>query len=264
MRGIPDACQPRYPGIADYLPVWQPARATTAAPFVFKAVEIDEKTYEDGAFGCNNPSTEAYWEVVKKNGYQAGFIKLCVSIGTGKAQGGKDYAMRPGIVNILRRIKSAKAKVLDCENTHHQMEALMLAAKKPYVRLNAGVNVGITPLDEWSTKRKDGLTTLKYLERETNIDLGNEDMQRRIKELASQLVQHRRERAKDATRWKRFTQCTSFPCSLCNTGNLLPLPRDLKAHLKNNHPEFHHQQRRQLDAYVQRCETQPRIPGGPF
>ncbi len=57
----------RNPGRHDNYPISQVGRATSAAPFYFKAVKLDKHDPNleliDGGFGANNPSEEAYREV---------------------------------------------------------------------------------------------------------------------------------------------------------------------------------------------------------
>lgn len=57
----------RNPGRQDNFPIPQVGRATSAAPFYFKAVKLDKDNLDleliDGGFGANNPSEEAYREV---------------------------------------------------------------------------------------------------------------------------------------------------------------------------------------------------------
>ena len=55
------------PGEMDNYPISHVAMATAAAPFHFKAVKLDKsnpaRELIDGAFGANNPSEEAWYEV---------------------------------------------------------------------------------------------------------------------------------------------------------------------------------------------------------
>ena len=57
----------RNPDRWDNYPIHQVGRATSAAPFYFKAVNLDKDDPDleliDGGFGANNPSEEAYREV---------------------------------------------------------------------------------------------------------------------------------------------------------------------------------------------------------
>ena len=57
----------RNPDRWDNHPIHQVGRATSAAPFYFKAVNLDKDDPDleliDGGFGANNPSEEAYREV---------------------------------------------------------------------------------------------------------------------------------------------------------------------------------------------------------
>jgi patatin-like phospholipase/acyl hydrolase len=59
------------PGKAANLDICTIARAATTAPPYFKAKEIEEKTFVDGAFGHNNPTYLAYQEVDQKHKHEA-------------------------------------------------------------------------------------------------------------------------------------------------------------------------------------------------
>ena len=68
--------------------VWQVARATSAVPLYFKAVNSEEgdETSEliDSGFGANNPSEEAYRSVKQLYSNNPRAVSVLVSVGTGK------------------------------------------------------------------------------------------------------------------------------------------------------------------------------------
>ena len=79
----------RNPGPAHDLPIWQVARATSAAPTYFEEVKIEGLKYLDGGFGANNPCVEIFREVRKMNNYNKECIGTVVSIGTGMSDKGR-------------------------------------------------------------------------------------------------------------------------------------------------------------------------------
>ena len=68
--------------------VWKVARATSAAPSYFKAVDLEEEDEKseliDGGFGANNPSEEAYRSVKQLYSNNPKAVSILISIGTGK------------------------------------------------------------------------------------------------------------------------------------------------------------------------------------
>lgn len=71
-------------GLAHHIPIWQVARATTAAPTYFQPVIIDGVEYTGAGFGMNNAPAEAeiYNEVINMNGNTSDSIILSVGSGT--------------------------------------------------------------------------------------------------------------------------------------------------------------------------------------
>lgn len=74
----------RNAGTRDNYPISQVGRATSAAPFYFKAVKLEKDNLDleliDGGFGANNPSMEAYEEV---NQMSQSDLRTPVSLGIG-------------------------------------------------------------------------------------------------------------------------------------------------------------------------------------
>ncbi|OXV06084.1 hypothetical protein Egran_06148, partial [Elaphomyces granulatus] len=71
----------RNPGVRDHYPIWQVARATSAAPGYLREMHIEGRDFIDGAIGFNNPTEELYDEVEYLYGAKAN--SLILSIGTG-------------------------------------------------------------------------------------------------------------------------------------------------------------------------------------
>ena len=67
--------------VADQCNIWEAARATSAAPTYFLPIEINGKTYVDGALGCNNPTEELILEA--RAIWPERPISCLLSIGTG-------------------------------------------------------------------------------------------------------------------------------------------------------------------------------------
>lgn len=73
------------PGIpAAHFPIWKVARATSAAPTYFEAIEIDGRRYADGGMGYNNPMDLAMEEAQKLFPGEAINVMLSIGCGEGK------------------------------------------------------------------------------------------------------------------------------------------------------------------------------------
>lgn len=261
--------------------IWKVCRATTAAPFYFEPQLIEEDEYCDGGAGVNNPTIKSLNEL---NSLHDRRTKLVASFGTGKPEpttmfrGRKSNRLHIGqaITGINRLLKTARAALTDCENTHaHVRDRQMDLQNGPtafgYFRLNVERGLGKVELNEWKTKRDDGLgekcTTLAYITRCTETELNKPEMQNRLTVLATILVKRRRQRAiDDPDMWERFACCSTYRCNeagcTTQTGDhtSFPLRREMRAHLQSVHscsPET-------IEARLAACRQTPQIPAGPF
>jgi hypothetical protein len=260
---------PLSPGKANNISILQTARATSAAQFMFKEMVIGEEKYVDGAFTDPNPVKEARQEAFSKNPGPESIIKLCVSIGTGKAPIGKSTAKRNGLVKIIRTLNTlVRRKALDCEQLHKDAERAFSQTHPPtpYYRLNTGIKVGRTRTGEWEQKRKsDGLTTLQYLTQETKKDLEEPEMKRLIKECAQALVDHRRRRTRNLPRWERFATCTTYACKITDCkAPPFNLRTDLDKHLTAKHTGAYPHDQLRLNPYLSSCKAKSKHPRGPW
>lgn len=143
----------RNPGPAHDVPIWEVARATSAAPTYFKPAKIDHRKYLDGGFGeTNNPSIEIYDEVRRMNNNSNDCIGILVSIGTGKNKKMSRWtkAKLPGL-QYINYINFAKAWATQSET---QNNAIIKEEKKfgfVYERLNVEDGLDTMKLDEWRT-----------------------------------------------------------------------------------------------------------------
>src|SRR5436190_21991288 len=71
---------PLNPGPAHHGPLWEVARATSAAPRYFESIKFMNRKFLDGGMGANKPGRIAYQEVHRMHGHP---LALFVSIGTG-------------------------------------------------------------------------------------------------------------------------------------------------------------------------------------
>ena len=119
----------RNPGPAHDLPIWQVARATSAAPTYFKEVTIEKQRYLDGGFGANNPTVEIYEEVRRMNNNNDKSTGSIISIGTGKNNeqrilSRKDRLkelFKAGLGKYLGYINFAKKWATNSETAHLDM-----------------------------------------------------------------------------------------------------------------------------------------------
>ena len=141
----------RNPNVAHDIPIWQVARATSAAPTYFEPMVIDKLEYIDGGFGANNPCVEIYDEVRRMNNDSNKCIKLVLSIGTGKNNeesrfNGHGFSRYVNYLNFARKWAS------DSEQTHLTMLKARNSLRFGYFRFNVKDGLGQMKLDEWRAR----------------------------------------------------------------------------------------------------------------
>ena len=151
--GSKDKCFERNPDLAHDIPIWEVARATSAAPSYFEPAKIDGLAYLDGGFGANNPGHEVYREVRRMNNNSANAIGLLMSIGTGLNDTSGRIIDGIGLPRYLNYLKFMKKCATDAEKTHEYLLEL-IENRFPYYRLNVEEGIGAMKLDEWKTRGK--------------------------------------------------------------------------------------------------------------
>ena len=146
------------PGLAHDIPIWQVARATSAAPTYFKAAKIDGLEYLDGGFGgTNNPSKEICDEVLTMNNRAKGCLNVVVSIGTGKNKKLSRWRSKKSWMPAGRYINFmnfAKKWASQSETQHNDMIRDQRNYEFEYFRLNVETGLDEMKLDEWRARGK--------------------------------------------------------------------------------------------------------------
>lgn len=243
----------RNPGGASMLPIWEVARATSAAPGYFSPRKIktghgsEVITFKDGGFGSNNPSEEAHDDIIEKHGGSM-HMGPFISVGTGMTPldmfGKRSDNLSTAIVNLKTAFKlpARTFKVHD----HMVKKATQDDEERfPYYRFDGGLDLGEIKLGEWESHRftritgKDGTSgqkTLKKIEAAIAVYLQRRDVQKDLMECARLLVDRRRLRARNASDWDRYASYSHYQCDLkgCQKRRV-NTARDFKEHLQRDH-----------------------------
>ncbi|KAE8420817.1 acyl transferase/acyl hydrolase/lysophospholipase [Aspergillus pseudocaelatus] len=216
-----------YPG-----PIWEVARASTAALTYFDPCDITAfngnvwRFHDAGMLEANNPTQDGFAELQSwgpHHNYDA--FDAVVSIGTGSYPVHRTVAKRAGgikeIINII--YYSGFAVRGNAEVVHKKVnQRLSDLEQRIYWRFN-DINAeweGI-PLDAWENDFSNGVKvnggkTLGKMRRLINAYLGGDGVQGELRECAKRLVKHRRLRhAADYNRWERFALATVYKCDRC-------------------------------------------------
>lgn len=236
------------------LPIWKVARATSAAPGYFAPIKIETgngseaRTFKDAGFGSNNPSEEAYRDIINKHGgitHMGPFI----SIGTGKKPPLKMFSKRPGnLSDFIANARTVLSLPSRTEPAHIRMRELAYPdgeERFPYYRFEGGSELGEVDLGEWESHHftwitgKDGTSghkTLKKIEAAVAVYLQNREVQRELKECAKLLVNRRRLRTRNASDWDRYASYSHYVCDIKGCPNRrVNTAHDFKAHLRECH-----------------------------
>ena len=237
-RGLREDPLERNPGREDNYPIWQVARATSAAPLYFKSIRLndDDEKFEliDGGFGANNPSEEAFRSVKQLHNRNPKAVRVLVSIGTGM---NLEHGQNPKAgYRLYWRYANAAAKwATDSEKTHETVSD-MTEGNAEYFRLNVRKGIGKMKLDAWKGKR--GAETLNLLRAKTDDYLATPEAQQKIADSAKHLVRIRRLRsgAEDLDPWERFCHGVEYACCFenCSEGRRYQR-QDLRRHLQEMH-----------------------------
>lgn len=141
--------------------IWEAIRATSAAPTFFDSITINDLTYVDGGFGCNNPCIEVYEEARKI--WPNREIGVILSLGTGMPKvlsiDNPSYFdqwwPRPW-VQVLERIAT------QCDATHQEMYRKRELRGK-YFRFNVQQGLQSVSLAEWDKLGEVGTHTEQYM-----------------------------------------------------------------------------------------------------
>ena len=141
----------RNPGPAHDIPIWQVARATSAAPSYFKPMKIHKLAYLDGGFGANNPCEEMFEEVRKMNNHADTCASIIISVGTGIDKGWSRFKSL-GPSRFINFLNVARKWASESEEVHARMLNRKEGALFKYYRLNVPDGIGSLKLDEWRVR----------------------------------------------------------------------------------------------------------------
>ena len=214
------------------LPIWKVARATSAAPGYFKPIKINRGNdanevtrFKDGGFGSNNPSAEAYQDIIAKHGDMESNMGPFVSIGTGIPPLELFSKKKGNFHNTMANFNAAKRFPSTTVKVHEQM---VMHSKRdrqdmfPYFRFDGGQALGEIALDEWESQKsvwsfkkkkpEPEAETLKKIKVVTHAYLYDPEVQADLWECAELLVKRRRLRSRDASRWERYASMSYYIC----------------------------------------------------
>jgi Patatin-like phospholipase len=160
--------------------IWEAARATSAAPALFKPITINGVSYQDGGTGWNNPTAEVITEARKI--WPNRPIGCLLSIGTGLERAiqlsdeGEDpsniwerllHSFAPSELFRLEVAKYCMASLMSCEKIHRDVSSQFLDRVVPYknyFRFNVPQGMSEIGLEEWKKISDIIPLTASYME----------------------------------------------------------------------------------------------------
>ena len=196
-RGVPyifrtydNSSSTRNPGMANNCQIWQVVRATTAAPPYFPPARFDGREFLGGGFETNNPSHEAYMELLTIHPTNPTCL---VSIGSAKRQ-----AISRSKLGSLRLYSSVQATVKTATDTKTVQETMRELAthseKFSYFRFDVP-GLEDVMIDEWAVKSRKALSnsermhTIAFIEWQTHQYLTQAETRVSIGVCAQMLVE---------------------------------------------------------------------------
>lgn len=189
-----------------------------------RGVPLPAMRFKDGGFGCNNPSEEAYHDVLEAHGGLIKNIGPFVSIGTGIGKFKLFSAKRGNFRDVCANAVAAMKRPTLTTLVHKSMSYLAnfdREEKFPYHRFDGGEVLGEIAMDEWKShgsknrgrkKGQPGAKTLENIHRAVEAYLQDKGVQRELEDCAKLLVERRRLRTRDASRWERYATTSYYLC----------------------------------------------------
>ncbi len=147
--------------------IWEAARATSAAPRLFKRIQIGDpglrQEFVDAGLGCNNPVTHLIKEAGREFGAERS-VGCILSIGTGKSKvagfskpAGIARLLPLELIEVLKRMAtSSEAQAMDAKERYRNFPGL-------YHRLNVDKGLEDIALKDWKNLPEVVTHTEKYL-----------------------------------------------------------------------------------------------------
>ena len=211
-------------GDPSQLAIWKVARATSAAPKYFAPIEIEsgdgiKHRFVDGGFGCNNPTREIYDDVVHKHGENS--LGLVVSIGTGETEL-KHTRQRNHVRDTFYNLWLATKLPTRTTRVNEDMDTFSKREGFDYIRFYGGKQLGEMAMDEWKSHKvralmgrrssESGQKTLNKISDAVDDYLKDRKVKGKLRNAAQLLVERRRLRVRDASKWDRFASFSYYSC----------------------------------------------------
>ena len=173
---IRDYCNPDgSPPETQYFKIWEAALCTSAAPLYFKAAEVNNEDYWDGAMTKNNPINQMWDEKLK---YHRNDPVTCViSLGTGFQT--REVSNRKSETN-WKTFKKVFKMITNTEHEHTQFREKAKEEGIAYFRLNPEIGYEMVNLADYAK--------IDVLEEKTEAYLKRPDIREQINKIACLLT----------------------------------------------------------------------------
>ncbi|KAM0794622.1 acyl transferase/acyl hydrolase/lysophospholipase [Usnea florida] len=260
-------------GDAPKLPIYKVARATSAAPTYFSPITIERGsaegaiTFKDGGFGSNNPSLQAYNDVIEiHGGTKERSMGPFISIGTGVSPVER-FSKKKGpfghIYNAIANFKGATQVTSMTLGVHELMAGFSMSGNKecfPYFRFDGGTRLKEIAMDEWKSNRLTRLTghkrtaggiTLERIFVATAVYLADPKVQQDLAECARILVRRRQLRMRNSSEWDRYASFSYYDCNVEGCAKQRSnKAQEFREHLRTSHQKIANQD---MDQKVKDC-----------
>jgi len=225
--------------------IWEVARAATAAPFYFEPLKIQFPSspryllFKDGGFGyANNPTKEGIREIEEEYGADA--MGIVVSVGTARRD---EIPRERRVLRFIPVVTEMTQMANDPEKIHKEVRKMSQHEDYPfnYYRLNHPGGLGVQ-MDEWkprhgSSKEESGSITVGNIQNAFYGWASKPENIRDFQDCALKLVQRRRARAGNRSKWERYAAGCKFTCRLmgCDREEEFWYREQFREHLRRDH-----------------------------
>lgn len=203
--------------------------------------------FKDGAFGVNNPSEEAWMDIIHKHGGLDNSVAIFVSTGTG-VHSTSIFPDHPGHwQNLKANLKGAIRHPARTRGVHENMAIRSdSAAGFEYFRFDGGEPLGDVALDEWKSHSSfakfrgknamPGCITIEKMNKATAGYLQEPSVQEDLLKVAELLVRRRPLRTRDLSAWDRCASASWYECTLKGCPHkIIDTSDHYKQHVKEDH-----------------------------
>ena len=153
-------------------------------------MNIEGNTFVDGGFGTNNPTFEAFKELIYSDA-NSPTEPFVISIGSGISRHRSNLKQSKFRPDVVSTIFSALNLATRTEEVHEDMLAVARNRQFEYFRFNVDEGLEDIHLDSWKVRRTDGresLDTISHIASITARYLERQDVQEKLCRCAQLLV----------------------------------------------------------------------------